>query len=403
MANSTIIAFYFISVFTVTSTISNAQYLISPYPDIWYNDIDGIRVGLRLIGEVDGSFKDGPHRLDAGIWLGSKTPEHPISYFLSFTEPLAKLSRFGSEGSIQIITSSRTGYAKHQLSFIKRWQRGFNELEYLEVSLYGSYEKNFDANYRLNPANWSSKWKSLLGTIFNYSSSTERTAIKAELSILRELNTAYNVLSFNLANGVFLTEDTSLNTRLFYHKSGKHAFGEYMPNIWTSSEINWQENGFQRAEGTIPSAWINDGILHVVGGANLRGYVNQFSKYEVVYGLNLELSFINFIQHKINSSIYFSDILKFKRYLFFDIGAGDNEMFFSNSEINPTGLEASDTGLLSDAGLGFQLSANIPDYLGKDRGLFIRYDIPFWLSSPSNHENNFRYRSVVGIGAIFNF
>jgi hypothetical protein len=56
-----------------------------------------------------------------------------------------------------------------------------------------------------------------------------------------------------------------------------------------------------------------------------------------------------------------------------------------------------------DAGLGFQFSANIPDYLGKDRGIFIRYDIPLWLSSTVNNESNFKYRNVVGIGAIFNF
>ena len=69
----------------VTSHLQAQTYQFSPYPDLWYNDIDGIRIGARLLGEVEGTFNDGPHRLDAGLWVGSKIPSNPVSYYFSIT------------------------------------------------------------------------------------------------------------------------------------------------------------------------------------------------------------------------------------------------------------------------------------------------------------------------------
>ena len=404
MAYRIIINLLCVCAVVVLSTNLKAQhYKVSPYPDLWYNDVDGARLGVRFLGEVEGTFKDGPHRIDAGVWLGSNLPTHPISYYISFTEPITTISEFGSEGNIHIQSSSRTGYAKHSLSLNKRWQHGFNEFNYVEVSLYNSYEKNFDDSYRLNPEHWSSEWKQILGTAFNFSRSIERVDFRAELSLQRILNAGFNTLTIDISNGLQLATHTSIYSRVYVHRSSSNAFGEYLGNVWTNPESNWNKNGYQRAKGTVPSTWITEGFLHFAGGANLRGYINQFSYYNSVYALNMEFSFLNPIQSIIQSSTYFSEILEFKSYVFFDIGAGDHEQFYSNSEEKPDDLVLSNTGSLADAGLGVQLSANIPDHLGKDRGLFIRYDVPFWLSSPSNNENTIKFRSVIGIGAIFNF
>ncbi len=387
----------------VSSTTIQAQYRLSPYPDLWYNDVDGIRLGLRLLGEVEGTFKDGSHRLDAGLWVGSKLPEHPVSYFLSFTEPIAAISDYGNEGSIQLITSSRTGYALHQLRLNKRWQKEFDELDYFEASVYGSYEKNFNSDFRFAPTSWSSDWKSIVGSTFQFSRASDKGRSNARLIVLREVSEGFNVINFEFKNRIQLSEGLAISSRAFVHKADPNSYGEYLGNVWSSAPIDWLENGFQRAEGTIPSEWINDGLLHVAGGTNLRGYINQFDQYETIYGFNLEFGFNNPIQNRINSSTYFSEILQFKSYLFLDVGGGDNQVIYINPEVNFPDLVLSDTGLLSDAGLGFQLSANIPDYLGKDRGIFIRYDIPLCVSSTVNNESNFKYRNVFGIGAVFNF
>ncbi len=49
------------------------------------------------------------------------------------------------------------------------------------------------------------------------------------------------------------------------------------------------------------------------------------------------------------------------------------------------------------------LSFNIPDYLGRDRGFFIRYEIPFWVSEVPGDEDNFDIRHVLGVGSQFRF
>jgi len=89
--------------------------------------------------------------------------------------------------------------------------------------------------------------------------------------------------------------------------------------------------------------------------------------------------------------------------MFIDVGAGFNENRYSKTfEIFLT-PPTNKTGVLGNTGLGVQFSVNIPDHLGKDRGIFVRYDVPFWVSSPSNNESNLKFRNVLGIGAVFNF
>ncbi|MDZ7680297.1 MAG: hypothetical protein U5J63_00970 [Fodinibius sp.] len=81
------------------------------------------------------------------------------------------------------------------------------------------------------------------------------------------------------------------------------------------------------------------------------------------------------------------DLVDLRSYLFFDSG----------TSLGLTSVEEKRT--LADAGLGFLFSIDVPDYLGKSRGIAIRYDIPLWLSHPGS-EKSFRFRNVIGIGAI---
>jgi hypothetical protein len=157
------------------------------------------------------------------------------------------------------------------------------------------------------------------------------------------------------------------------------------------------DTGLTRAKGTIPTAWMEEGIFQVSGGANLRGYLKQdfdalnqgmAPVYTSMGAINLELDYPNPLDKAISKVPVVGSILKLRSYLFFDSG----------TSFGLTDME--EERLLSDAGLGFMFSLNIPDYLGKPRGIRIRYDIPLWLSNPGN-ENHFEYRNVIGIGAVF--
>lgn len=416
----------------VSSSIIQAQsYRFSPYPDLWYNDVDGIRFGLRVLGEVEGTFKDGAHRLDAGVWLGSKLPENPVSYYLSFTEPIPGFSDFGSEGNVQVISSSRTGFAIHQLSLNKRWQKGFDELDYLEGSLSLRNQKLYNNEYAIYQSLWKTEWVRIFEGNFSISQNSDRSQFYSDFIFqynFKENTESFSVATIELIYSFKASKNFTLRLRNFIGLASEEANNEFKFLTTNGSPISWLSNGFTRANGVIPSTQLNNGLFHIGGGANLRGYQNQmagilkiaegaaivpveFPLHNKSIGFNLDLEFPNPINKYLKTSTYIGDFFDFRSYSFFDTGMGVGTTVVYNirsaniPDIVPPKVESVfESGKwLMDAGLGFQLSANIPDYLGKDRGIFIRYDIPFWLSSPRNNESNLKYRNVVGIGAIFNF
>ncbi len=416
-----------------SSINTQAQYRLSPYPDLWYNDIDGIRLGLRVLGEVEGTFKDGPHRLDAGVWVGSKLPDNPISYYLSFTEPIPAFSKFGGEGNLQLISLTRTGFSKHQLSFNKRWQRGFEELDHTEISLFFSRQIRYNSNYLLNRYLWRESWLAILGTEIFISEDFKNGRFATKLAVQGNVDQS-------AVEGEFwrttveteyrrdFNESVKLRIRSFAGIVSSFAQPEFKFLATSSSPIEWVDQGFSRANGLISTNWMNSGNIHFDGGGNLRGYQNETGMilkaldqtvngqfkvplHHKIIAFNIDLEFPNPLNTALKKIRYFGDIVEFRSYSFFDIGQGVGNRVVTDPNavqlpnIVPPEIESvfKSGDWLMDAGLGFQFSANIPDYLGKDRGIFIRYDIPFWLSSPSNNESNFKYRNVVGIGAIFNF
>lgn len=407
-----------------TITAQDDPYIFTFAPDVWYNDVDGIRIGIRTLGEVEGTFKDGPHRLDAGLWIGTWMPDNPISYYLSFTEPIKSISDISNEGSIQLISSIRTGYSRHKIQFNKRWQPGFDEYDYKELAISFSREELLDIEYRPFPAVWQNQAKALVGGLFIISQSQNYGQFLAGVEVQSNLNrdsSPFTVATLEAAQRFDLNTKIKLRIRAFAGLSTDDVAPEYRFLTSMDSPINWLDNGVSRSKGTISRPWLEAGSFHVGGGANLRGYVNRdiailknstlepsnstYSIYQSIWALNTEIEFSNFIDNYINTISIFGDLMELRSYLFLDVGKGT-----SNYEITSRGgvggnfssYEYED-GILANAGTGIQLSINIPDYLAKDRGIFIRYDIPFWLSNPTVGESNFSFRQLIGFGAIISF
>jgi len=380
----------FSSVF-VKAQSDTGPYKIIPAPDVWYNSVDGVRLGIRILGEMDGTFKDGPHRLDAGLWLGTNFPTNPISYYLSFTEPINAISDFGEEGSIQGISSIRTGFSSHSLQLNKRWQDGFNELKYKEISLSFAQEKMFDQAYRPFPIQWSTNWKSLLGlNVMTHNESVENT-FESNISFQQNVNPeseSFSVLNLEAWNVYPISESFGLGLRVFGGFTSENVTPEYLYTASYAQPAQWLGNGVSRAKGTIPSSWLDNGFGHVSGSGNLRGYTDtRFSDLSVVgfnsiVALNTELEFPNPISASLKEGII-GEFVFLKSYVFIDAG--------SVFEDNP---------LLVDAGIGLQFSLNIPDFLGKPRGFALRYEIPFWISEPDAGNSNFEFRNLIGFGAV---
>ncbi len=386
---------------------NNQPYDLSFAPDLWYNSVDGVRVGIRVRGKVPGSFERGPHRLDAGLWLATFFPEYPVSYYISFTEPIPAISDFKSEGNIRLRSSIRTGYHWHEISLNKRWQPGFEVKDYYHLSVFFRANKRFDEDYRLYPEIWQDEWLWLAGASFSIHN--DNALGRYEVSAEASMNVAGSYFSFVIGKLVLeqlipLNDYFSLRGRLFLAASSENTAPEYLFTHSFRPYVGWMNDGKTRAKGTIPEPWVTGGIIHVSGGANLRGYTNYDIEilnssriaplYTTAAAFNVELDYPNPLDESLENIPVVGVLLNFRTYLFFDAGTFYNAEAFLGSSLREEGR------LLADAGPGFAVSLKIPDYLGMVRGFTLRYEIPLWLSHPQNGVSNFAYRSVIGIGAV---
>ena len=374
--------------------------------------MDGIRLGVRLKGQVPGTFDDGPHRLDAGLWLSTWFPDLPVSYYISFTEPIRRWSDFGSEANIQLISSVRTGYARQGAGFNKRWQQGFDERRYREISLFNSYEKRFDREYAAFPELWSDDDKFLSSVSANFQDENRFGFYTVSLNgSLQYLNQNYGFGSVTAVQRIPFNDNWGFRLRGFAGSSTDNTDPEYLFSRSSGQAIHTLSSGVTRAKGTIPQPWIESGNFHVAGGANLRGYTEQdinsflldrcdtclfddpndleIALFRSFLAFNSELDYPNPIKSLFNSIPYVADFITLRSYLFFDAGS-------------TLGSSNTSGAWIADGGAGFALSLNIPDYLGKPRGFVIRYDIPFWVSDPDSGDP-FEFRSLIGFGAVLSF
>lgn len=392
--------------------IGGDSYEFIPAPDLWYNDVDGIRVGVRFKGQVPGTFEDGPHRLDSGFWLGLWFPDLPVSYYLNYINPISAWSDFGSEASYQAISSIRTGYSFHGIGINKRWQQGFDERRYKELRLFNSYEKRFEKEYTAFPLLWSDQDKML--TTLTAGLQDDNSIGWYNLSITGSAqynNDPYGYATITAIQRVPFDILWGMRFRGFLGLASTSTAPEYLFARSTGQAITTLQHGVSRAKGTVPQPWMESGNFQFAGGANLRGYtsadvetfidepcidcnadasnLNQPMLFRSIAAFNTEFDYPNPIRRLVEKVPFVSDFLNFRSYLFFDAGS-------------PLGVGDESTNLFADAGAGFSLSMNIPDYQGKDRGFVLRYDIPFWLSDPGD-DIEFKYRSLFAFGAVISF
>ncbi|NOY76667.1 MAG: M1 family metallopeptidase, partial [Calditrichaeota bacterium] len=120
-------------------------YLVQWNPTAWYNDVDGVRLGLRAHGSyLESSQVLGEHTLDVGIWYATRAPKYPLAYRFSLKEPLRK---WGKDVYWQVESEALAGLAYNALSFSQRWNNyaGFFRSTRLTLKLeaYNLYDRSY--------------------------------------------------------------------------------------------------------------------------------------------------------------------------------------------------------------------------------------------------------------------
>ncbi len=399
--------------------ISSDRYELGIAPDLWFNSVDGIIVGARFRGEDPRTFLDGPHRINAGIWLGTRLPDTPVSYSFSYAHPIAAISDANSEGGIRLNSSMRTGLHLHETGLHKRWQPGFDEFISTQFGFYGGFYERFDSDYLLYEELWQEnsvvylrsdirhrnrnrlgRWSLNLVGMTGLPASTsdrfvdfsgqeqDRPELLGQEGLFAQVQLEW-LQQADLPSGFYI------RSRIFGGASTNTLPQEHRFLASDAAAFGWHNSVLTRARGTIHTQWMRSGWIHIPGGPGLRGYTFRttdlledelpaWSQHAAVW--NLEFYIPNPVNKWFARIPYAGDLLKLESYLFADAGY----LYDGRSWEDP----------LMDAGAGLMLSLNIPDYLGQDRGFFLRYEIPIWLSETMDGESNFKVRHLLGLGMV---
>ncbi len=389
------------------------KYELNARPDLWWNNYDGVKVGLHF----NGDYMNYHHKIDANIWLNTgilqdyqyydsyKNEYNPFSYRFNYNTGLDKFSKHTDmtlhscmlDGlNLNKIQLKKYDYSKKNLfyaGFKSMYRANISDLRYTNYKVWENDKFNNTASF---------------GWTHSYSYKGGKGNINLEL-------TSSSVGSDYDYSKVVLTSihksklgKLQLNTRIFgQYGSGSNWAGESKLNLAGANSEELMENKFTRSLGFIPNEWLGydntTNHFHMGGGLNLRGYTGYFSPEINANGDNVS-SYQGESGVSISAELEIQKILpiiknqsKLKTYLFADAG------IINTTEITSENYKDAFSNLRSDAGIGIALTLNKWGALQMVKPLTLRVDFPFFLNRyPYVDEGNIQTnRFVVGIGRTF--
>lgn len=401
-------------------------------PDVWWNPIDGAKVGLHL----ESNYMLTMHKVNASIWLNTHAFQQkdyyrtsnegwydkytPINYKVSYTSPINR-----DMPKLQMQLSSRLldGLWHHKGGFL--WEVNGNNTVYANAKTMWR-AVNYDFDYLLYQNEWSStrgRANSSINVGWSHSYNYVRGAGSYNLSLSAPLFTGNSANSFNYAYAQLEAINHNwlhklyVKTRLF----GRYGTGSNLPYesmLWLSGADpeEMMDNKYTRSIGFVPEDWTgfsqNDmNHFQQGGGLNLRGYAGYLiadeRNGEVLIGYkgrsglsgNIEVEFDRYINLRPK---FTRNWLKVNMYAFAD--AGIIELSRVNNLNNY--WNATPTTMWSnvrvDAGLGMAVTVKKWWWMQKAQPLTLRFDVPMYVNrAPYANSDNFAFRYVFGINRAF--
>ena len=404
------------------------QYQLYFRPDLWYNGVDGIKLGMH----AEGHYLKTYHHFSASLWfntqLGSwnKLQGHNnngswkkwINYSFAYSTPLTR-----NHPNLLGFVQSRylDGLWLHRLGL--DWRPHVNDRLVLYLQ---SINRDSSLNYLLYPHEWSS-----IGALYNNSVSLAYTHAYAYLrgsgrftlslrAPVMQSDFDYNYLQLESVNERRVFRFL-LRSRLF----ARYGWGKQVPYesavfLAGANPEAMMENKYVRSQAFYPYhstgySHLGTNNLHYGGGLNLRGYAGYYAfdkrqgEEYVAYksrggaALNVELDFSAYLPWK---PALFKNWLQGNLYLFADMGItelGDYPPVFLGI---PDFWTTSPTRLWSDfrmdAGIGGCLTIKNWGFFNKAKPLTLRIDVPLFLNRPPHTDKGFwAPRWLFGINRSF--
>jgi aminopeptidase N len=371
-----------------------SKYTLYWHPNLWYNGIDGLKLGL----DINGHYYANKHVFNSTLFANTgvfnrdnSTPSRLLGYKLSYSH-LIKDNLTGKLDSRLL-----DGLSLHQIGLTKKQ----NRLTY-SISIKSMIRPlSNDINYLIYENLWQH------GEYNN----TLNIGLHKALSV-RNGNASWNIKSrasylFSDYNYAFLNTELLRNfdwkklgfrARLF----GQIGNGNFAPEsrlmLAGASNEELMENAFSRSIGFIPQEWEGYGSkfnhFHYGGGLNLRGYsgyaatTGDASSPKLVYAgesgasVNTEIEFIRNLK-----LVKKWDGLGINSYVFGDAGW----LYYSGVH----------SGLRTDAGIGILSNIYFSKY-NVIKPVAFRIDFPLFVNRiPYSEPNYFTLRYIVGISRAF--
>ncbi len=406
------------------------HYRMYARPDLWWNPLDGIKVGAHIEGDYLGLL----NRIDATVWWNShvgqlnkyKSPAgegmyaryQPVNYSINYASPIV---RHMPRLQIQINSRYLDGGMYHRGGF--NWQMTDQDI----VQLYGQSMWRSNASeydYLIYRNEWTSSWVRPNTSLnlawthsYKYVHGNGRYTISLRAPILAGNRSPFNYSYAQLESVNYRTAAKfEIRTRVF----GRYGMGTSFPYesmlfMAGANPEELMENKYTRSVGFIPDAW--EGTSQYAtnhfqqgGGLNLRGYAGYMAPDQrgnaslVSYkgrsgaSASVEIGFENYMPWKPR---HLRNWLHANVYVFGDAGI----MELSNYSLPPF-YNIRPTNMWSDvrvdAGLGFAFTVKSWGVFEKAKPLTLRIDLPFFLNRPAF--NNAQYatvRYVIGINRTF--
>ncbi|MFM6984362.1 MAG: M1 family metallopeptidase [Chitinophagaceae bacterium] len=374
-------------------------------PDLWFNAVDGMKVGLNTHFE----YAKVKHVLDISVWyntgLGAESSEYkslrdPFSYRLQYKNLV------GKDAYIFWDTRILDGIFYDNLGFEKSFGKNKFTFRYKSISMldgkviYWPYASKISREGKSN---------SSINIDYqrNYRYKKGNGVINSSLRG-NGMSKDYSYASFKIE---VINHNTlgkfDVHTRWFMqHIEGSAIPEEFMLNLAGANMEDMLESKFTRSRGWIPQQWLGYGAttnhFQMGGGLNLRGYAGylapvtannlQYNMYQGTGGTSasIEIDFDRLVKFRPKLTRNF---LKMDIYAFGDAGILYNSNITTDNLVSP---------LRMDAGLGSALSIYRWGKRNLIQPLTIRFDMPFVLNTqPFADKGYIQNRWVFGIGRSF--